>query len=370
MRVAMMGTRGFPNIQGGVENHCQNLALHLVQLGCEVVVFTRKPYVDKSITRYQGVRLVPLPTLRHKTLEALIHTFLSVVVSGRYKPDIVHIQGIGPGFFAWLARILGNKVVLTTHGANYQHLKWNPLEKFILRFFERVSLQWSHGVIAISEPIAKELQAKYHRYPTVIPNGVNIMEPARTEVKLQELNIQKGKYLLAVGRLVPEKGFHDLLEAFRGLKLTGWKLIIVGSADHPSDYSISLLQKGQNSGAIIFTGFLTGVPLYELYTHAGLFILPSYYEGLPISLLEAMSFGLTCIASNIEGNKNISLPQDHYFEVGNIDSLKATILRMLKGKPAAEKSAQIHYIKENYSWDKVALSTLEVYQKVLNGYGK
>ncbi len=366
MKVVIIGTRGFPKVQGGVENHCENLAINLVQLGCEVIVFTRKPYVDKSITNYQGVELVSLPTIRHKTLEAFIHTFLAIMVSLKLKPDIIHIQGIGPGFFAWLARILGHKVVLTTHGANYKHLKWNRLEKFILRSFEWASFKWSHMIIAISNPIAKELKEKYHKNPLIIPNGVNIMEPTRSEEKLHELNIRRGMYILAVGRLVPEKGFHDLIKAFCDLNLADWKLIIVGSADHQSDYSLSLLRSGQNSNKIIFTGFLTGVPLYELYSHAGLFILPSYYEGLPISLLEAMSFGLTCIASDIEGNKNIDLPQENYFEVGNVNSLEVAILKFINKKGSnAEKRMQIDYIRKNYSWNKIAASTFEVYKTVL-----
>lgn len=366
MKVAIMGTRGFPNVQGGVENHCENLTINLVKLGCEVIVFTRKPYVDQSITNYQGVTLVSLPTIRHKVLEAFIHTFLAVVVSLKYKPDVIHIQGIGPGFFAWFARLLGKKVVLTTHGANYKHLKWNPLEKFVLRSFEWASFKWSNIIIAISNPIAKELQEKYHKSPFIIPNGVNIIEPSRSEEKLHELNIRKERYMLAVGRLVPEKGFHDLVKAFYDLNLADWKLIIVGSADHQSDYSISLLKSGQISNKIIFTGFLTGAPLYELYSHAGLFILPSYYEGLPISLLEAMSFGLPCIASDIEGNKTIKLPPENYFKVGNIDSLKTTMLKLIALKRSnEEKLAQINFVRENYSWDKIASSTLEIYQKII-----
>ena len=366
MKVVIIGTRGFPNAQGGVENHCENLSINLVELGCEVIVFTRKPYVDNSITNYKGVKLVSVPTIRHKTLEAFIHTFFAVICSLKYKPDIIHIQGIGPGFFAWFARIFGKKVVLTTHGSNYKHLKWNKVEKLILKSFEYMSFTWSNIIIAISDTIANELKENYNKNAVIIPNGVNILDPANSKQKLYELNIKSEKYILAVGRLVPEKGFHDLITAFCDLNLEDWKLIIVGNADHPTEYSNSLLKKGQNNKNIIFTGFLTSVPLCELYSHAGLFILPSYYEGLPISLLEAMSFGLTCIASNIEGNKNINLPKENYFEVGNVESLKATILSLIgKKKFNTEKLMQIDYIKKNYSWDKIAVSTFETYKKVL-----
>jgi Glycosyltransferase len=366
MRVVIVGTRGFPGVQGGVENHCENLAIHLVKLGCEVIVFTRMPYVDHAVTNYNGVRLISLPTIRHKSLEAFIHTFFAIIASSKYKPDIIHIHGIGPGFFAWLARMLGHKVVLTTHGSNYKHLKWNKVERAILKFFERQSLKWSHGIIAISAVIAEELKQNYNQDAVMIPNGVNILKPAQSKEKLWELDIISEKYILAVGRLVPEKGFHDLIKAFCDLNLEDWKLIIVGNADLQTSYSTFLLREGQHHQQILFTGFLTGIPLYELYSHAGLFILPSYYEGLPISLLEAMSFGLTCIVSDIEGNRNLKLPEENYFEAGDIEHLKATILKLMaKQRTHAEKLAQIDYIKENYSWEKIAASTYQVYKKVL-----
>jgi glycosyltransferase involved in cell wall biosynthesis len=260
--------------------------------------------------------------------------------------------------------MFGKKVVLTSHGPNYKHLKWNKVEKLILKFFEGVSLRWSNVIIAVSSTIANEIKKNYHKDVVIIPNGVNILKPVGSMENLYRLNIKIKNYILSVGRLVPEKGFHDLITAFFELNLEEWQLVIVGDTDCQSTYSDSL--KRSQSDKIIFTGFLTGISLQELYSHAGLFVLPSYYEGLAISLLEAMSLGLTCIASNIAGNRNINLPEENYFEVGNIGSLKATILKLInKKRDNIEIAAQINYIKENFSWDKIVGLTLEMYKKVL-----
>src|SRR3990167_5764803 len=219
MRVIVLGTRGFPNVQGGVEVHCQNLYSQLVKLGCEIIVFTRKTYVDVSIKDHKGVKLVALPSIRHKSLEAFLHTFIGIFAALRYAPDILHIHGIGPSLYTPLARILGIKVVITSHGSNYKHLKWGKFAKIILRIGEFLGVFYANEVIVISKNIADEIKKKYNRDVTVIPNGVTIPKILHTENALRKYNLEKGKYLLAVGRFVPEKGFHDLIDAFNLFQL-------------------------------------------------------------------------------------------------------------------------------------------------------
>jgi len=174
MKIAILGTRGFPNVQGGVEKHCEGLAVHLVQSTCDVIVFTRRPYVDENIKEYKGVKLVALPAIRHKSLEAPLHTLIGVFAALRYRPDILHIQAIGPALFTSLARILGMKVVVTSHGSNYEHLKWGRFAKLVLRLGEFVGVVFANKVIAISKNIADDIKRKYNREATIIPNGVII----------------------------------------------------------------------------------------------------------------------------------------------------------------------------------------------------
>ena len=368
MRVAILGTRGFPKIQGGVEKHCEGLAVNLVKLGCVVIVFTRKPYVNINIKEYRGVKLVALPTVRKKTLEAFLHTFIGIFIALKYRPDILHIQSIGPALFTPLARILGMKVVVTSHGSNYKHLKWDWFAKFVLKVGERLGTYFANEIICISKVIADDIKSNYNKKPHIIPNGVKIPKILKFEDVLNKYSLTKGKYILTVGRFVPEKGFGDLIDAFYRVDLGDWKLVIVGRADHESEYSRDLKNKSKENRNIVLTGFLSGILLEELYSHAGLFVLPSYYEGLPIALLEAMSYGLLCFASDIPANRCIALPDENYFPAGNVDQLSDKLRNFIKMTFSKDqKSRQIEILRQKYDWDDIAKKTMDVYMKVACG---
>jgi len=365
MKIAVLGTRGFPNVQGGVEVHCENLYPRLTKKGCEVVVFTRKPYVNLAFDAYKGVKLTPLPCPKNKFLEAFLHTLYGVFVAKKSSTDILHIHAIGPSLFIPLARFLGLKVVMTNHGPDYERKKWGRLAKIVLSFGENLGTRYANGIICISKPIADSIRKKFNRDVTVIPNGVIMPQISQNEDILRKYALEKGKYILSVGRFVPEKGFGNLLDAFNGLRLDGWKLVIVGRADHEDRYSLDLKKKASKNGNIILTGFLTGEPLRELYSQAGLFVLPSYYEGLPIVLLEAMSYGLSCIASDIPANRNVRLSKDRFFKPGDVEGL-AEKIRQFVDKPLSEEERrrQLSMIAEKYNWERIAGRTLEVYKRL------
>lgn len=370
LRVCVLGTRGFPNVQGGVEEHCRNLYPRLAKRGCEVVVFTRKPYVDITIATYGGVKLIPLQCPKNKFLESFLHTFYGVFAAKKTHPDVIHVHAVGPALLIPVARLLGLKVVMTNHGPDYQRKKWGKLAKVILKLGESLGSKWANGIICISESIAGSIRKKYNRDVIVIPNGVTIPNILKTDNTLKKYGLEKGKYVLAVGRFVPEKGFHDLIDAFnhfqtlnRRLSTDNWKLVIVGRADHKDKYSLGLEEKARENSNVILTGFLTGEPLQELYSHAGLFVIPSYYEGLPIVLLEAMSYGLSFIASDIPSNRNIELSEDRFFKAGDVKALVTKIKEFIN-KPLTEeeKRRQINMIAERYDWEKIAEKTLELYK--------
>lgn len=372
MKIVVTGLRGFPGVQGGVEVHCQQLFPLIAAHGCSVEVLARKPYVKEDRYVYRGVRIIALPAPRHKTLEAFCHTFIAVIYARSRHPDIVHIQSVGPSVFAGLARLLGMRVVVTTHGSNYRHLKWNPLEKVLLRWCERLGLMCANGIIAITAHIGDEVRARYGREPAIIPNGVEIPRAATTDGALKTFGLTKGRYVLWVGRFVPEKGVTDLMEAFVSAKASGaaagWKLVIVGKADHEDGYGRRLIQTAARDADIVLAGFQSGTPLAELYSHAGLFVLPSYYEGLPIALLEAMSYGLSCVVSDIPANREVGLPDRRYFEPGNIAALSSRITECID-KPLTddERRRQIEKIRAAYDWNDIARRTLEVYAAVCRG---
>ena len=373
MKIVILGTRGFPNIQGGVEKHCEGLACALVKLNCDTIVFTRKPYVVDNARECHGVRLVCLPTIRHKTTETVIHTFIGIFAALYYRPDILHIQAIGPALFTPLARLLGMKVVVTTHGVNYMHKKWGWFAKLVLRIGEYMGAKFSNEMIAISAPIAEGIKTKYNKTAHVISNGVFSAETVDTVNMLHKFELEKDRYILSVGRLVLDKGFHVLIDAFINLSEAQsqisrerWKLVLVGEADHKGPYSRSLKKKAGKHQNIVLTGFLKSQALNELYSYTGLFVLPSFYEGLPIVLLEAMSYGASCIASDIQGNRNIPLSEDRYFPPGDPAALAEKVLQMIK-KPLSEeeKKEQKLMISKNFNWQTAGKKTLEIYKKVI-----
>jgi len=372
MKVVVTGLRGFPGVQGGVEKHCERLYTHLIPHKCDITVFTRTPYVRPEIKEYNGIKLIPVGCPKSKYLEAIAHTFRCILMARKLRPDILHIHAIGPSVFAPLAKIMGMKVVVTHHGPDYKRKKWPLPAKIFLAFCEMVGVKFADKVIAIAGNIADDLRKRYGVDPVVIPNGVDIPVPAETAEVLRKFGLTRRRYILAVGRFVPEKGFDYLIEAFNrlqdlgeGKSLEGWRLVIVGDADHEDRYSLGLKRKALNSKNVVLTGFQTGQGLNELYSHAGLFVLPSFYEGLPIVLLEAMSYGLSCIASDIPANRNIHLATERFFKAGDVSDL-ALKLKEFTQRPwgSDEGRRQVRKIAEEYSWAKIAFETLKVYRGI------
>ena len=366
IKIAVVGTRGFPDIQGGVESHCENLYTELAKGDCDITVFARAPYTPPDSYNYNGIKLIPVTCPQNKFLEAIVHTFKSVIKARKLKPDILHIHAVGPSLFAPFARMLGMKVVVTNHGPDYERKKWPLPAKTFLKFCERMGIRYANEVITISKNIAGDIKKKYGRECTVLPNGVNIPQLSESDEILKKIGAQKKRYILSVGRFVPEKGFDDLIAAFNQGSFEPWKLLLVGDADHEDKYSLDLKKKASENHNIILTGFLKGQPLHELYTHAGLFVLPSYYEGLPIVLLEAMSYRLSCIVSDIPANRNIDLDEDRFFKTGDVTLLRGKIDKYVN-EPWGEDAIrdQIDLISTKYNWSMVAEETMKVYKKIV-----
>ncbi len=359
MKVVVAGTRGIPDIPGGVETHCQQLYPRLVQMGCEVTVLRRSCYVASDAGRidYEGVALVDLYAPRRKSLEAIVHTALAVVKAKRLGADVVHIHAVGPALMAPLARLLGLKVVATNHGPDYERDKWGTMARCMLRLGEWCQARFAHRIIAISQPIADMLAARYGRTKGVslIHNGVEHPEPCTAHDYLDSLGVTSGQYVLAVARFVPEKRLHVLLEAFARCQTRGCRLVIAGDADHDDPYSRALKRQAHQAGAVL-TGYVTGEPLRQLWAGARLFVLPSAHEGLPIALLEAMAWQLDVLVSDIAANRLPELAADDFFAADATDGLTAALDRKL-----AQPRMVRHYDLDAYNWPTIARQTLEVY---------
>lgn len=363
MRVMMLGLRGIPQVQGGVESHVEELAQRLVRRGIVVEVLARRPYVArKTPHRWRGLVIVPLPAPRSRWLEALVHTFIGIVYAARRRPDILHIHAVGPSLLVPMARALGLNVVVTHHGYDYERSKWGPLARTLLRLGEWAGMRFADRRIAVSNGIARSMRHRYGVLVAAVPNGVSPQAPPRSMTALRRFDLYPGRYIVMISRLVPEKRHLDLIEAFARSALDGWKLVLVGSADHENTYSRLVLAAAETTPGVVATGFQSGLALRELRGHAGLFVLPSSHEGLPIALLEALSDGLPVIASDIPANREIGLPDDSYVPVGDVDALANAITRAcLQRGDEAERARTRARVSRDFDWDSIAEQIRGVY---------
>lgn len=364
MKIVVIGTRGIPDIQGGVETHCEELYPRLVALGCDVTIIRRSCYVtdDNRISEYKGVKLIDVYAPRRKSTEAFIHTTLALIKARKLKPDIVHIHAIGPALCTPLAKMMGLKVVSTNHGPDYDRQKWGRLAKAALRKGERLQAKYSNHIIAISHVIVDILKKRHNRFNdvSIIYNGVNTPTKSTQTDYIESLGLKTGKYVITMGRFVPEKRFDWLIEAFQRVRFNGYKLVLVGDSDHNDMYSTQLKKQANETENVVLTGFIKGEKLNQVLTNAALFVLPSTHEGLPISLLEAMSYNLDVLVSDIPANRLPELERGDFFTMDSIYELTHSLSKKMK-RPKPNRQ----YDLSNYNWDNIAKQTLDVYRQVL-----
>lgn len=356
MKVIVTGTRGMPNIMGGVETHCEELFPRLVSRGFNVTIIRRESYVKDSLMEYKGVELVDIKTPKKKSFEAIVHTFKAILKAKRRKADIVHIHAIGPALLTPMVRLMGMKAVFTHHGPDYDRDKWGRAAKMMLKLGERMGTRYANEVIVISNVIKDMLVQKYGRKDLhLIYNGVPKPTFCEYPEYFKKLGIEKEKYVFGMCRFVPEKNLHHLIEAFSKINSQGCKLVLAGDTDFEDEYSLHLKKKAQEQG-VILTGFIRGKKLHSLLTNARCYVLSSSHEGLPIALLEAMSYCLPVIVSNIPANMEIGLKPEVYFPVGNIGILKEKLQECVNQPYQA-----VQYNMLSYNWETIADQVAEVY---------
>lgn len=364
MRVMVLGLRGIPGVQGGIETHAEHLYPRLARLGCSVEVIVRTPYVPAGQRNFGTIRLRRIWSPRQAGLEAFIHSLLGVICAGFSRPDILHIHGIGPAAVTPLARLFGLRVVVTHHGPDYDRDRWGRLARALLRFGERVGMRYANARIAISQVIVILVRAKHGQDAVLIPNGVMAAEVQTASDQVKALGLEPGKYFLQVSRIVPEKRQLELIDAYRRAKPAGWKLALVGGLD--SDGYTKRVVEAAKAEGVILTDFLTGVPLRQVYSHAGAFVLPSSHEGLPIAMLEALSYGLPVIASDIPANLEVGLDPPNYFPVGDVEALADAMSRFADAIDDVEtRLARRRWVESKYDWDRIAEQTMTVYESLL-----
>ncbi|MBN1799620.1 MAG: glycosyltransferase family 4 protein [Spirochaetales bacterium] len=370
MKIAYIGQKGIPAAFGGVEYHVQELAQRLIKRGHEVTVYVRNWYTDPGLKYYKGIRLIHTPTIRTKHFDAFMHSLTSSLHALFQDYDIIHFHALGPSVFCWLPGISGKRVVVTVHGLDWKRSKWGSLAKAFLKFTERTAIHLPDKTIAVSRAQKAYFEDKYAKNVVYIPNGVNIpAAPAAPESIKKKYGLRGRDYLLWMGRLTPEKRVEWLIEAFKHVN-PNHKLVIAGGSSATADYVKKLNVLARNDKRIIFTGYVTGKEKHELLSNALLFVLPSCLEGLPIVLLEAMSHGLVCLASDIPPHREvISEGADGFlFQSATFADLLKKISRLAGG------SKELKSIGENarkkvaveYNWDEIVKATELVYYNLIH----
>ena len=352
----VLGLRAFPRTQGGVERHCEELYPRL-DGGMDVTVYRRRRYVSAG-GGYPRIRFVDLPSTGFRGFETVFHSFLATLRAVFAKPDLVHVHNIGPGLFSFLLRWRGIPMVLTYHSPNYEHAKWGWFGKLVLRLGERVSLATARRIIFVN-------RFQMVKYPEVIqskseyiPNGIGVPEWPKGTACLEKFGLAPRRYVLTVGRITPEKGLETLIRGFRAASHAGFKLVIAGESEFEDAYLDKL--RALAGPDVVFTGSVFGEDLAELYANAALFVLASNDEGFPLVLLEAMSYGLGILVSDIPAAHLVDLEPGDYFPRGDAVLLSGKIAERLAVPPRTHS-----YDLSGFDWDRIADATMQVYRKAL-----
>ena len=377
MKIAMIGHKRIPSREGGVEIVVEELATRLVAMGHKVDAYNRKGKnvqdnnADKEkrkLKEYNGVKLITIPTINKKGIDALLYSFFATIraVFGRY--DLIHYHAEGSCAMLWIPHLFGIKTVATIHGLDWQRSKWGGFATKYIKFGEKIAAKYADEIIVLSKGVQKYFKDTYNRETTFIPNGVNKPDIKEAKIIKEKWGLEKNNYILFLARIVPEKGLHYLIDAYKQID-TDKKLVIAGGASHTNDYLEEIKEKVKDDPRIIMTGFVQGQELEELYSNCYLYCLPSDIEGMPISLLEAMSYGCNCLVSDIEENTQVTEGYAITFEKGNVNDLKEKLKIMLNSKSEKEiesnkKDTLKHSLK--FNWDTNVQETERLYKKSNN----
>ncbi|HEY9614849.1 glycosyltransferase family 4 protein [Allocoleopsis sp.] len=375
MKIAVIGAKGLPAKQGGIEHHCQEIYPRLVAKGHSVDLFARSSYTgDISLHHYQveGVRVVSLPCLNLKGMDALLTAALGAIASSGTCYDIIHFHAVGPALFTWLPKIASTaKIVVTCHGLDWQRSKWSKASSYLLRLGERAAVRFADRIIVVSEELRSYFKQTYGEEEALyyIPNAPSKLSESDPNFAYgSSLGLTQGRYIVFLGRLVPEKCPDLLIKAFKSIQAQGWKLALVGGSSDTPEFTTQLRNLAENSPDIIFTNELQGARLAEIIRGAGLFVLPSEIEGLPLAMLEAMQEGIPVVASNLPVHQQlVGHNRGMLFPVGDVDSCKQRLdwgIHHLQELAEMAQNAQKH-IKDNYNWDKITNDMLGLYTELL-----
>ncbi|MGO5588728.1 glycosyltransferase family 4 protein [Collinsella sp. LCP19S3_A7] len=374
MRIAMIGHKRFGSREGGVEVVVTELARRMAALGHEVTCYDRSGSDvmtgDAAETRERivdGVRVVPVKTIDKKGLAAASASYYATKAAIADKPDVIHFHAEGPCTCLPMARRAGIRTVATIHGLDWQRAKWGRLGSAYIKHGEKAAAESADEIIVLSRSAQDYFEQTYNRSTVFIPNGMNPKEYRPVGEIEKRWGLEKNSYILFLGRLVPEKRPELLIDAFKSINTTNKCLVIAGGSSDTSEYVRQLHERAKGDSRILFTGFVTGKPLAELYSNAYCYVLPSDVEGMPMSLLEAMAYGCACVTSDISECSDVLAETGAVFTRGDVAALREVLTALLSNpayvaKLGAKAKARL---ESEYDWDSVVERTLGVYKGVI-----
>ena len=371
LKIVMVGQKTMPAIdssRGGVEVVVEEIATRMAEYGAEVTCFNRRGCDNGGLSEYKGVKLINVLTIRKKGLAAASSSFFASIKAAFGRFDVIHFHAEGPCAMMWIPKLFGKRCVCTIHGLDHQRVeKWSKFARWYIRHGERIAAKHADAIIVLTKAAQEYFRKTYGRETVLIPNGVNKQNSdIRDDLISEKYGIKKDEYILFLGRLVPEKGIQYLVDAYLKLK-TEKKLVIAGATSDTNEFVQQLHEKTDGNPNIIYTGFINGKPKNQLYANAYIYVLPSDLEGMPLTLLEAMSFGNCCVVSSIKECTEVVDDKAVVFKQGDVEDLREKLQELCDKPDEVEKmqSESADFICKKYSWDDVVARTMGLYRRVL-----
>jgi glycosyltransferase involved in cell wall biosynthesis len=372
MKIAVIGPKGLPPKQGGIEHYCAELYPRLVAAGCVVDLYARSSYTGQpwySQSEFQGIRVISLPSVPIRGVDALIGSGLAVLSILTKRYDVVHFHALGPALFSGIPKIFSRaKVVVTCHGLDWQRAKWGRSSSRLIKIGEHVAIRYADRIVGVSEALQGYFLDTYGKDVAYIPTApAKYLDSDPRFRYVQSLGLRPRKYVLFLGRLVPEKRPDLLIRAFQDLQPQGWKLAFIGGNSDASSFQTHLQELAQPNPDILFLGEQKGRRLAELVRGAGFFVLPSDLEGLPLAMLEAMFEQIPVVASDIPPHQQlVGKDRGLLFAAGNFTAcakaLNWAIQHPRQMRVMAETAQQ--HVQYRYSWSDIARAHLSLYQNL------
>lgn len=363
LRVAMIGQKTILSHIGGVETVVGELSERMTKNGLIVTCYNRRGAKEDRPKEYRGIKMKYAWTIKAKGLAALTSSFFATIAVLLSKNDIVHYHAEGSCAWIWLLRLFSKKrIIVTIHGLDWQRAKWGKIASRYIKHGEKMAAKYADEVIVLSSRVKKYFKEVYDRETVYIPNGVNIPTEKEAKIIKEKYSLSKDGYILFLGRIVPEKGLHYLIDAYDNIA-TDKKLVIAGAASDTEEYYASILEKTKNNKKIVFTGFVQGEEQAELYSNAYIYCLPSDLEGMPLTLLEAMSYGNCCLTSDISECAEVVAGHGYTFKKSSISSLASALKKICSSNDAVKgyKDDARKYVLGSYNWDNVVRETVQLY---------